>query len=85
MERIVEQLHRHRAPYEVLLKYLGLIDNLDKRMAVARRIKCHKAVIDVFVLQRDRQALTHYKASLLAQSEDYFYAENALRATTPDS
>nr|CAD7204913.1 unnamed protein product [Timema douglasi] len=47
MERVVEQLHRHRAPYEVLLKYLGLIDNLDKRMAVARRIKCHKAVIDV--------------------------------------
>nr|CAD7263659.1 unnamed protein product [Timema shepardi] len=82
MERIVEQLHRHKAPYEVLLKYLGLIDNLDKRMAVARRIKCHKAVIDVFVLQRDRQALTLYKASLLAQSEDYFYAENALRATS---
>ncbi|CAG2059050.1 unnamed protein product [Timema podura] len=124
MERVVEQLHRHKAPYEVLFKYLGLIDNLDKRMAVARRIKCHKAVIDegalcvshsflmssdrmkprsgewvilvdlgeaaitylssgsnVFVLQRDRQALTHYKASLLAQSEDYFYAENALRAT----
>nr|CAD7433426.1 unnamed protein product [Timema monikensis] len=83
MERVVEQLHRHRAPYEVLLKYLSLIDNLDKRMAVARRIKCHKAVIDVFVLQRDRQALTHYKASLLTQSEDYFYAENALRATGP--
>nr|CAD7451656.1 unnamed protein product [Timema bartmani] len=47
MERVVEQLHRHKAPYEVLFKYLGLIDNLDKRMAVARRIKCHKAVIDV--------------------------------------
>ncbi|XP_063225585.1 vacuolar protein sorting-associated protein 16B isoform X2 [Bacillus rossius redtenbacheri] len=76
-EKVVECLHSYNAPDDVLMTYLEMIDSLEKRMMVARKIKCHKAVID-----RDRQALISYKANLNPQSEDYFYAENALKAST---
>lgn len=79
MEHIVTELHKHGAPSNVLLMYLQLIDNIEKRLSVARALHCHKAIIDVYVSQRDRQALVSYKATLHPQSEDYFYAENALR------
>jgi hypothetical protein len=37
--------------------------------------------LQVFVAKRDRQALTSYIATLHPQSEDYFYAENAVRVS----
>lgn len=42
-------------------------------------LQVHKVVIDCFVTQKDRQALTQYKMALHPQSDEYFYAENALR------
>ncbi|XP_021924873.1 spermatogenesis-defective protein 39 homolog isoform X2 [Zootermopsis nevadensis] len=82
MEQVVMQLHAHGAPVDVLVKYLELIDNVDKRVGLAQKLQCHKAVVNVFVAKRDRQALISYKANLHPQSEDYFYAENSLRVST---
>ncbi|PSN36491.1 hypothetical protein C0J52_05065 [Blattella germanica] len=67
MEQVVLQLHMHGAPTEVLVKYLELIDNADKRVALAQKLQCHKAVINVFISKRDRQSLISYKANLHPQ------------------
>lgn len=82
MEQVVMQLHAHGAPADILTKYLEFIDNVDKRVTLAQKLECHKAVVDVFVAKRDRQALMSYKAHLCPQSEDYFYAESALRVSS---
>ncbi|PNF42419.1 hypothetical protein B7P43_G10953 [Cryptotermes secundus] len=82
IEKVVMQLHAHGAPTDILVKYLELIENVDKRITLAQKLQCHKAVINVFVAKRDRRSLISYKANLHPQSEDYFYAENCLRVST---
>ena len=47
MEQVVMQLHANGAPTNILIKYLELIDNVDKRVALAQKLQCHKAVVDV--------------------------------------
>ena len=47
MEQVVMQLHAHGAPTHILNKYLELIDNVDKRITLAQKLQCHKAVVDV--------------------------------------
>ena len=47
MEQVVMQLHAHGAPTYILIKYLELIDNTDKRVTLAQKLQCHKAVVDV--------------------------------------
>jgi hypothetical protein len=41
------QLHAHGAPTDILIKYLELIDNMDKRVTLAQKLQCHKAVVNV--------------------------------------
>lgn len=47
VEKVVMQLHAHEAPTDILVKYLELIENVDKRITLAQKLQCHKAVINV--------------------------------------
>jgi hypothetical protein len=47
MEQVVMQLHAHQAPTDILVKYLELIENVDKRITLAQKLQCHRAVINV--------------------------------------
>ncbi|XP_069685385.1 spermatogenesis-defective protein 39 homolog isoform X2 [Periplaneta americana] len=47
MEQVVIQLHNHGAPTDILVKYLDLIDSIDKRITLAKKLQCHKAVINI--------------------------------------
>ncbi|XP_071647424.1 spermatogenesis-defective protein 39 homolog [Temnothorax longispinosus] len=78
-EDILKVLYKYNAPHAVLEKYLKFIDNLEKRLELAKKLSCHTIVIDIFVQQGDRAILMDYKAKLQPQSEGYFYAESALR------
>ncbi|KAL1138943.1 hypothetical protein AAG570_009005 [Ranatra chinensis] len=49
MDQVVIQLHKLKAPNNVLHIYFELIDDIDKRMCVAKKLQCHKEVIDVSV------------------------------------
>ncbi|KYQ46906.1 VPS33B-interacting protein [Trachymyrmex zeteki] len=77
-EDVLKVLYKYNAPHAVLEKYLKFIENLEKRLELAKKLSCHTIVIDIFVQQGDRMILTDYKAKLQPQSEDYFYAESAL-------
>jgi len=46
-EDILKVLHKYNAPHAVLEKYLKFIDNLEKRLELAKKLSCHTAVIDV--------------------------------------
>ncbi|XP_049954538.1 spermatogenesis-defective protein 39 homolog [Schistocerca serialis cubense] len=82
VEPLMLKLHELGAPNDVLCKYLAFIDNTGKRLNIARKLQCHRTVIDIFTEQRDRQSLISYKAILDPQSDDYSYAEGALQSST---
>ena len=76
--QVVKLLHKHGATANVLQVFLPLVDPLDKREALAKKLCVHTVVIDVHVLNRDRIGLENYKAKLVPQSREWFYANNAL-------
>uniref|UniRef100_A0A1B6LGY4 Vps16 C-terminal domain-containing protein n=1 Tax=Graphocephala atropunctata TaxID=36148 RepID=A0A1B6LGY4_9HEMI len=64
MENVVTTLHASGAPQEVLYTFLQLIDNLDKRLAVARLVACDKAIIEASMTLRDKQSMPSFRAAL---------------------
>lgn len=79
MDRVVHTLHGSGAPSNVLAVYIGLIDSVDMRLKLAVNYKCHQAVIDVHISQKDRTALEHYMKEIPAGSPEYLKAESALK------
>nr|XP_012144308.1 PREDICTED: spermatogenesis-defective protein 39 homolog isoform X3 [Megachile rotundata] len=79
IEDILKILQKNKAPSAILEKYLKYVDNVEKRLELAKNMHCFRIAIDILVQQADRAALMEYKTKLQPQSEEYFYAESALR------
>lgn len=79
MEVVVHTLHGTGAPSNVLAVYISLVDNLETRLKLAHSYKCHQAVIEVHVAQKDRSALEQYMKEIPAGSPEYLKAESALK------
>ncbi|KOC69844.1 Spermatogenesis-defective protein 39 like protein [Habropoda laboriosa] len=79
IEDVLKILHKNSAPSEILEKYLKFVDNIERRLELAKTMHCFRVAIDILVQQADRIALIEYKSKLQPQSEEYFYAESALR------
>ena len=80
--RVCEVLFQTNAPLDILAKYLRLIDNADKRLSLAKRMKCHEVVIDTFASARDRVELIKYGEKLTPHSRESYYAHDALKSST---
>lgn len=59
-------------------EFLSSIADTDLSLSLAKKVKCHKFVIDYYISQRDRLGLISYKYAVPTQSQEYFYLENAL-------
>ncbi|XP_045615446.1 spermatogenesis-defective protein 39 homolog isoform X2 [Procambarus clarkii] len=79
MEQVVHTLSASGAPANVLAVYISLIDSMDTRIKLAVNYKCHQAVIDVHIAQKDRDALEKYMKEIPAGSPEYLKAESALK------
>ncbi|KAG0710181.1 Spermatogenesis-defective protein 39 [Chionoecetes opilio] len=82
MDQVVHTLQASGSPANVLAVYLGLMDNMESRLKLAVNYKCHQAVIDVHVAQKDRSSLEQYMKEIPPGSPEYLKAENALRVST---
>lgn len=74
----VKLLHSHGATADSLQTFLALVEPLEERENIAKKLGVHSVVIDVYVANRDRAGLEAYKAKLVPQSREWFYAENVL-------
>ena len=74
-------LHHHGATADVLQTFLALVEPIEERENLARKFGVHSVVVDVCVSNRDRLALEAFKAKLVPQSREWFYADNALSVT----
>ena len=54
---------------------LGLLDYIEERLGLAKKVVVASMVVDVLVAQKDRLAIMSYQATMPANSRDWFYAE----------
>ncbi|XP_077290003.1 vacuolar protein sorting 16B [Arctopsyche grandis] len=80
--KVIARLSEFEAEESLLAVYLNQMSSSSQKLELAKKFKAYRVVIDCLVSQKDRQALTQYKMALHPQSDEYFYAENALRAST---
>lgn len=81
-DRVVAFVSQMKAPREVLTRYCSLIDNVDKRLEVAMRFRCHRTAIDTYTQQRDRLQLLKYVATLPQGLQDWTYGTDILNTST---
>ena len=67
------------APVEILMVLLSLVDNMEERLELAKKVGAASVVVDVMVSLKDRLAIVKYQATLTPNSRDWFYADNALK------
>lgn len=55
-----------------------MIEDLETRESLAKKVGAHNIVIDLYVLAKDRVALQNYMQKLVPSTTEWHYAENAL-------
>ena len=76
---VVTVLARAGAPGETLAVILGMVDSLEERLGLAKKVGVASVAVDVLVAQKDRLAIISYQATMPANCSDWFYADNAIR------
>lgn len=79
LDRAILQLHAMEAPVAVLNMFLAHIDEPHRRLALARKTKAGKSIVDALVELKDRQQLELFLIDLDVGTDVRFYAENALK------
>ena len=77
---VAKLLYEYGAPADCLNVYIAMIEAPEDKEKFAKKVGAHTAVIDVYVTQRDKQAIQIYKSKLVPKTEEWWYAENALNA-----
>ncbi|XP_062351205.1 spermatogenesis-defective protein 39 homolog isoform X2 [Cinclus cinclus] len=62
--RVVEILQRNNAPVQVLQEYVRLVEDVETRLNLASKYKCHDVVIETYRDLKDRVQLTAYKCKV---------------------
>ncbi|KAM6336151.1 spermatogenesis-defective protein 39 homolog isoform 2-T2 [Podargus strigoides] len=68
--RVVEILQRNSAPVQVLQEYVRLVEDVETRLNLATKYKCHDVVIETYRDLKDRIQLTAYKCKVERGSAD---------------
>ncbi|NXX96827.1 SPE39 protein, partial [Centropus bengalensis] len=68
--RVVEILQRNNAPVQVLQEYVRLVEDVETRLNLATKYKCHDVVIETYRDLKDRIQLMAYKCKVERGSAD---------------
>uniref|UniRef100_A0A667XSU0 Spermatogenesis-defective protein 39 homolog n=1 Tax=Myripristis murdjan TaxID=586833 RepID=A0A667XSU0_9TELE len=68
--RVADILSKNNAPVQVLQEYVGLVDDVELRVALAQKYKCHFIVISTYRDLKDRQLLLGYRGKVERGSEE---------------
>ncbi|KAK4872111.1 hypothetical protein RN001_016235 [Aquatica leii] len=75
-------LQRHNAPTQILEEFLTCIVDNEISLPLAKKLSCHKFVVNIYASQRDRSAIQSYKIEIPKDSEDYAFAERILASVS---
>lgn len=62
--RVVEILHKNSAPIQILQEYVNLVEDVDTKLNLAIKFKCHDVVIETYRNVKDRQQLLAYRTKV---------------------
>ncbi|XP_078516093.1 spermatogenesis-defective protein 39 homolog isoform X1 [Lissotriton helveticus] len=62
--RVVEIMQRNGAPVQVLQDYVQLVEDVDMRLTLATKYKCHNVVIETYKDLKDRHQLMVYRCKV---------------------
>ncbi|KAJ6661301.1 hypothetical protein lerEdw1_015438 [Lerista edwardsae] len=62
--RVVEILQRNNAPVQVLQEYVCLVEDVETKLNLATKYKCHDVVIDTYKDLKDRLQLMSYRCKV---------------------
>ncbi|KAL3290044.1 hypothetical protein HHI36_023415 [Cryptolaemus montrouzieri] len=79
-EYLIWGVSRHNPPKIVLEQLLTCLNDTEKSLALAEKLKCHKFVIEYYISQRDRVGLLSCMSKVVTNSEEYFLISKALDA-----
>lgn len=77
---VVKILHKNEAPSDQIIKYLNLIEDAETKLTLAKEFKFHNLVLELCVNLKDRQTLMQYLFKLKNNSQEFFYAQDILKA-----
>lgn len=60
----MEILHKNSAPVQILQDYVSLVEDVDTKLNLATKLKCHDVVIDTCRDLKDRQQLLAYRSKV---------------------
>lgn len=80
IDRTILRLYALHAPDPVLNTFLGKVEDLQRRLALARKVHSRHGIIDALVMLKDRAELEAFRDTLDAGTEERLYAENALKS-----
>ncbi|XP_054721845.1 spermatogenesis-defective protein 39 homolog [Uloborus diversus] len=78
---VVKTLQKLGAPAQLLWRYVEFIKDEEKRLEIAKRVKCHRVVIEILSRNKDRLALEEYKSTLRPSTPEEVAVTVALRNT----
>ncbi|KAH9496174.1 spermatogenesis-defective protein 39 [Bulinus truncatus] len=81
-DKVVNILHKNNAPPDILDKYLAMIDSLDQRLNLAKKVQCPKTIVDTLIAMKNKQELETYATKLDRYSKEGLYAYDALNSST---
>lgn len=79
LELAILRLLLLEAPQAVLYLFLSKVTNNSRKLALARQVKCNKAVVDSLVAMKELPELEKLKLSLGEGTEDFFYCEQSIK------
>ncbi|OQR80148.1 spermatogenesis-defective protein 39-like [Tropilaelaps mercedesae] len=77
-DKIVMILHQHKAPVDLLEKYITYVDDVEERMEVAKRVGAMNALVNCYVQTKNRIDLEKLLAKLPRESTAAQLAQSSL-------
>ncbi|KAL9898606.1 vacuolar protein sorting 16B isoform 2-T2 [Glossina fuscipes fuscipes] len=73
------RLYELQAPTSVLYMFLARMTSASEKLALAKKVKCTKAIIDALVSLKDMDQLLQLRNTLPERSEEQFYCDSAIK------
>ncbi|XP_063709624.1 vacuolar protein sorting-associated protein 16B [Culicoides brevitarsis] len=79
LEKAILQLYSLNAPSPVLNHFINNLDDPQRRLVLAKKVNSIRSVVDALVALKDKTELENLRDSLGQGTEEWFYAEAALK------
>ncbi|CAL8315570.1 unnamed protein product [Merluccius merluccius] len=77
-QRVLDILHKNNAPVQVLEVYVNLLEDLELKINMAHKFKCHDVIINTYRDTKDRQQLLGYQRKMDRSSVEHKKIEDVL-------